>query len=50
MHFIYCEKCGKVIGFAEFAEGAEPEQEYYLCPECAKRILHAAAPNARKEE
>lgn len=49
MHFIYCEKCGKVIGFAEFAAGAEPELEYYLCPECANRILHAAIPEARKE-
>lgn len=43
MHFIYCEKCGKVIGFAEFAAGAEPDQEYYLCPECASKILHVAA-------
>jgi len=50
MHFIYCEKCGKVIGFAEFAEGAEPEQEYYLCPECATKMKQAAAIEACKKE
>lgn len=43
MHFIYCEKCGKVIGFAEFEAGTAPEHEYYLCPECAAKILHVTA-------
>lgn len=47
MHFIYCENCGIVIGFAEFEA---PKDEYYICPRCAERILQLAAPKACKEE
>lgn len=50
MHFIYCNVCGKIIGFAKFAEGFEPEQEYYLCPDCIARVMGEVATAVGKEE
>nr|DAX58895.1 MAG TPA: Transcription initiation factor IIE, alpha FINGER, Transcription [Caudoviricetes sp.] len=50
MRYIYCNECGKIIGFADFEKWTEIGLEYYLCPECATKMKQAAAIEACKKE
>ena len=50
MRYIYCNECGKIMGFADFEKWTEIGLEYYLCPECATKMKQAAAIEACKKE